>query len=163
MKPLGLVLQIEECRVTLPHLNVCFLVALALDVIFLDIISLNLEGESFSWEVSLLGNLRACFHCKLNGHIKKNYLTCNLHFEKAKVKVDYTKEKILEKVYVAKDLGKDGTPSTPKGKLDGGMSNQSMPTKSPSKANSLECGGFLTLDNPLYDKDFEVILACQSG
>ena len=67
------------------------LVALDPDMIFLDIISFNLEGESFSWEVSLLGNLHACFHCKLNGHIKKNCSTRNMHFEKAKVNVDNTK------------------------------------------------------------------------
>ena len=56
-------------------------------MIFLDIISLNLEGESFSREASLLGNLHACFHCKINAHIKKNCLTYNLHFEKSKVKL----------------------------------------------------------------------------
>ena len=42
------------------------------------------------------------------------------------------------------------------------MSTQSMLTKSPSEADSLECGGFVTLDNPLYDKEFEVILDGQT-
>ena len=73
-----------------------------------------------------MGNLHAYFHCKLNGHIKKNCPTYNLHFEKAKVKVDNTKETILYKVNVAQDSNKDGKLSSPKGNLDGSMSNQSM-------------------------------------
>ena len=56
LKPIGSVLQIEDSRITLPHLNMHALVALELGVCFLDIISLNLEGEYFSWEISLLGN-----------------------------------------------------------------------------------------------------------
>ena len=58
---------------------------------------------------------------------------------------------------------KDGLLLTPKGKLEGGMSNQALPTKSPSEADSLDCGGYVSLDNPLYDKEFEVILAGQGG
>ena len=78
------------------------------------------------------------------------------------MKVGNTKETILKKVNVAEDSNKDGTPSSPKGKLDSSMSNQSMLTKSPSEADSSECGGFVTLDNPLYDKEFEVILGSDS-
>ena len=76
--------------------------------------------------------------------------------------VGNTKETISKKVNVAEDSNKDGTPSSPKGKMDGSMSNQSMLTKSPSEANSLEFGGFVTLNNPLYDKEFEVILGSDS-
>ena len=32
---------------------------------------MSLEEESFIWEISLLGNLGSCFHCKKNGHTKK--------------------------------------------------------------------------------------------
>jgi hypothetical protein len=77
-KPLGDVLQIEESRFTLPHMIARVLVALSPDVVFPDIISLELEGEKFSWEVSLLCNLHACFHCKLNGHLKKKCLAIKL-------------------------------------------------------------------------------------
>ena len=50
---------------------------------------------------------------------------------------------------------------TLKGKSEGGISNQAFPTKSPSEADSLDCSGYVSLDNPLYDKGFEVILAGQ--
>ena len=43
------------------------------------------------------------------------------------------------------------------------MSNQALPTKSRSEADSLDCGGYVSLDNPLYDKGFEVILAGHTG
>ena len=31
------------------------------------------------------------------------------------------------------------------------------------EVDSLECGGYVSLDNPLYDKEFYVILAIQAG
>ena len=75
LKPLGSVLQVEKSRVTLPHLNARVLLALAPEVNFPDNISVDLEGERICWEIALLGNLNACFHCKLNGHTKKDCLT----------------------------------------------------------------------------------------
>ena len=72
LKLLGFVLQVEQSRVTLPHLNAKVLLALALEVNFPDNISLDLEGERFCWEISLLGNLNACFNCRLNDHTKKD-------------------------------------------------------------------------------------------
>ena len=72
--PLGSVLKIEQSCVTLPHLNARVLVALALEVDFPDKISLDFDGESFFWDISLLRNPSACFHCKCNGHTKKDCL-----------------------------------------------------------------------------------------
>ena len=56
LKPLGSILQVDNSRITLLHLNMRALVALEPGVFFPYIISLNLEGEYFSWEISLLGN-----------------------------------------------------------------------------------------------------------
>ena len=75
VQPLGFVLQVEESKHTLPHLNVRVLGPLVPDIDFPEAISMVLEEESFLWEVSLLGNLGSCFHYKKNGHAKKDYPT----------------------------------------------------------------------------------------
>ena len=81
-------LQVEQSQVTLSYLNARVLVALAVEVDLLDKISLDFDGESFCWDISLLGNLSACFHCRCNGHMKKYCLALmNLQKEKFNVKI----------------------------------------------------------------------------
>lgn len=72
LKPLGSVLQVEEAKVTLPHLNARALVILNPDVVFPDEISLGIEGEKWNWTIVKLGDIGACFHCKLNGHNRRD-------------------------------------------------------------------------------------------
>ena len=74
LKSFGFVLQMEESKITLCHPNARVLIFLNANVIFLHVISLDLENESFSWEIGFLGNLGAFFHYKLNGHSRKDFL-----------------------------------------------------------------------------------------
>ena len=75
VQPFGSVLQVEDVRYTLMHLNARILITLTPDIEFLDYISMDQEEEKFVWEVSLLGNLGSCLHCKKNGHTKKYFPT----------------------------------------------------------------------------------------
>lgn len=71
LKPLRNVLHIEESRVTLPHLNAKVLIALDPNSVIPDKITLTVEGKTSCWDMEVLGNLNACFHCKKNGHTRK--------------------------------------------------------------------------------------------
>ena len=71
LKPLGSILQVEDTKITLPHLNARVLLAPNPGIAFLKNISINFEGEPLIWKINKLGDIGACFHCKSNGHSKK--------------------------------------------------------------------------------------------
>lgn len=71
LKPLGNILQIEDSRVTLPHLNARFFIALNSEAQILGKIYLNFEDEVIFWDIDILGNLNVYFHCKRNEHNRK--------------------------------------------------------------------------------------------
>lgn len=64
-------MQVEESRVTLLQLKAQVLIDLEPAIDFPNAISLDIEGDPFAWEISLLGNMGAYFHCKLNSHAWK--------------------------------------------------------------------------------------------
>ena len=71
LKPLGSVLQVNDTKITLPHLNARVLLAPNPGIAFPENISINFEGEPFIWKINKLGDIGACFHYKSNGHNKK--------------------------------------------------------------------------------------------
>lgn len=72
LKPLGNTLQIIESRVTLPHLHYKIIInALAPRFNILGKVSFNFDEEVFCWDVEILSNLNASFHCKRNNHNKR--------------------------------------------------------------------------------------------
>jgi len=158
LKPLGFVLQIEQSQVTLPHLNARVLVALAPKVDLIDKIPLEFDGESFYWDISLLANISAYFHCRCNGHTKKEMNLQKVKFnvvnkngpnnnmkndlnpmvgEKNSLIVSTNNKKVNDDVDVNDNLNVQSRASDPVG----------MPTSNK----------FISLLNPLFEEEFEVV------
>jgi hypothetical protein len=66
LKKLGFILQMEESKVTLPHLNARVFIAQFPEMDVPKRLALKLDESVFECEISLLGNQNACFHCKKN-------------------------------------------------------------------------------------------------
>lgn len=171
LKPLGSVLQVEQSRVTLPHLNGRVLLVLASEDDFPDRISLELEGEKYCWEIALLGNLNAYFHCRHNGHTKKDCSSLQPSHK--------------EKFNVVNSKEPSGLPVT--GKTSDGLVSKEIvgSVSQPKETGSLQADGpeavqdirhqvdksidvplnnrFLWLSNLLFEEEFVVVPANAGG
>lgn len=167
LKPLGFVLQIEQSYVTLPHLNARVLVALAPEVDFLDKISLDFHGESFYWDISLLGNLSACFHCRCNGHTKKDCLTLmNLQKEKFNVvSKNGPNNKMKNDLNLVVGEKNSLIVFANNKKVNGDVDvndNLNVQSRASNLMGMPTSNKFISLLNPLFEEEFEVVPAKSS-
>ena len=138
LKPLGSVLQVEDTKITLPHLNARVLLAPNPGIGFPENISVNFEGEPFIWKINKLGDIGACFHYKSNGHSKKE---CPL----------------------LKNISKEFRPSSNEKSHPKNDNNKADVGSSPSSGTiDTHVDGFVTLNNPLFEEEYEVRSASTS-
>lgn len=107
-----------------------------------------------------MGNLHAFFHCKLNGHLKKNCLAIKVQAKKAQVhiKTGFNPTPV-NKDMVVENMGTTSHCSNDFGCRDKSNHPQTQSSKALSENGTIDCEGFVTLDNPLYDREFVFIQA----
>ena len=95
-------------------------------------ISINFEGEPLIWKINKLGDIGACFHYKSNGHSKKE---CPL----------------------LKNISKEFHPSSNEKSQPNNDNNKADVGSSPSSGTIYtHVDGFVTLNNPLFEEEYEV-------
>ena len=162
LKPLGSVLQIEQSRVTILHLNARVLVALAPEVDFPDKISLEFDGESFCWDISLLGNLSACFHCRCNGHTKKD-CPALMNFQKEKFNVvnkNGPNNNMKDDLNLVVGENNSLIASAKNKKVNGDVDvndNLNVQLRASDPVGIPTSNKFISLLNPLFEEEFEVV------
>ena len=114
------------------HLNARVLLALNPVISFPENISINFEGEPLIWKINKLGDIGACFHCKTNGHSKKECL-------------------------LLKNISKDFLPPSNDKKQPKSDNYKADDGSSPSFGTiDTHIDGFVTLNNPLFEDEYEV-------
>ena len=103
----------------------------------MDEISVNIEDDCFCWKIQKLGDLGACFHCKLNGHTKKD---CPL----------------LKNVYKEFNNNSNKEDSNEKGYSDVNKNNSFDKNLAHGNSNDNE---FVVQNNPLFDDEYVVVHA----
>lgn len=73
LEPLGKVVQMDETTRLVPHMNVRDLVSLKPSMETVVALEINILEEMFSYPLELLSGLNACFLCKAEGHMQKDF------------------------------------------------------------------------------------------
>ena len=122
----------------MPHLNARVLLAPNLGIAFPKNIFVNFEGEPLIWKINKLGDIGASFHCKSNGQSKKECL-------------------------LLKNISKNFHPSSNEKSQPNNDNNKADAGSSPSSGTiDTHVDGFVTLNNPLFEEEYEVRFASAS-
>ena len=125
-------------------------------------ISLEFDGESFCWDIDLLGNLSTCFHCRCNGHTKKDCLTLmNLQKEKFNV-VNKNGPNNNMKNYLNLVVGEKNSliVFANNKKVNGDVdvnNNLNVQSRASDHVGTPTSNKFISLSNPLFEEEFEVV------
>lgn len=82
LETFGRIIRVDETTRLVPNLDARIVISIKPGVDIPPLLNLNIGEETFVCPVEILGGLNACFLCKKEGHLRKNYPIINRRKQK---------------------------------------------------------------------------------